>query len=151
MADPIFLDPSWFFAPQNRSTWSGVGAISTFTQVANQINLVASGGGPAPQITFLSPTVFRVRFNSAGRYDVRTPFDPDNLTNPNDPSYAVITQDLGIPSAITATQDAGAIKLNTGSLVVQVSKNPYSLAVFRGAQQIHTDSPPGIQFVVRAW
>ena len=147
MPDPIFLDPSWFFAPQNRSTWSGIGAISTFMQAANRFNLVASSGGPAPQITFLSPTVFRVRFNSTGSYDIRTPFDPDNLTNPNDPSYAVITQDLGIPSAIAATQDANAIKLDTGSLVVQISKNPYSLAVFRGTQQIHVDSAPGIQFV----
>ena len=151
MADPIFLDPSWFFAPQNRSTWSGVGAISTFTQAANQINLVASGGGPAPQITFLSPTVFRVRFNSAGRYDVRTPFDPENLTNPNDPSYAVITQDLGIPSAITATQDAGAIKLDTGSLVVQVSKNPYSLAVFRAPSRSTRTRPPASSSSSRAW
>jgi alpha-glucosidase len=147
MADPIFLDPSWFFAPQNRSTWSAVGNVASFSQVQNQINLVAAGGGPAPQITVLSPTVFRVRFNRNGQYDVRTPYDPGDLTNSADPSYAVITQDLGIPSVINVAENGSTINLDTGRLIVQISKNPYSLAVFRGGQQIHTDSPLGIQYV----
>jgi len=147
MADPIFLDPSQFFASQNRGTWSGIGNISSFTQDGNRINLVAAGGGPAPQISLLSPTVFRLRFNKTGSYDLRSPFDPTNLTNPADPSYAVITQDLGIPSHFTVTQDASAITVDTGALVIQITKKPYALTVLRGTQPIHTDSSPGIQYV----
>jgi alpha-glucosidase len=147
MADPIFLDPSQFFASQNRGTWSGIGNISSFTQDGNRINLVAAGGGPAPQISLLSSTVFRLRFNKTGSYDLRSPFDPTNLTNPADPSYAVITQDLGIPSHFTVTQDASTITVDTGALVIQITKQPYALTVLRGTQPIHTDSDPGLQYV----
>ena len=46
-------------------------------------------------------------------------FDPANLTDSRDPSYAVITQDLGIPGHFDVAEDASTIRIDTGALVIQ--------------------------------
>ena len=80
-------------------------------------------------ITFLSNSAFRVRFN---------PAPGANLTN--DISYAVVNRNLGAPT-LTVSETSAVLEIDTGVIRVVINKNPYSLAVYRGVQLIHADTP----------
>ena len=112
--------------------WESVGNLSGFTQAGNAITLQAAPAAngaprPAPVITFLSDTAFRVRFNPRGV------FGPDA-------SYAVVNQNLGAPT-LSVNQVGNTIVMTTPALRVVVDLAPYRLSVYRGNQLIHADAP----------
>jgi alpha-glucosidase len=157
MGDDLFLFPDQFAKPSDVSnSWSQVGAITNCVLhpgQPNRVDLVAAGG-PAPCLTFLSPMVFRLRFNPSGTYPTRSSFDPAtlDLSNPTDPSYAVITQDLGLPVNLTITRaaDNSSFKIDTGSIQVIINTAAYALSVMVGADVVHADDPLAIRYILQS-
>ncbi|MEJ0040591.1 MAG: TIM-barrel domain-containing protein [Gammaproteobacteria bacterium] len=113
------------FTP-NLGQWTSVGTITGFTQTGNVVNFQMQSG-PAPQLTILSATLFRVRFNPAGNYS-------------SDNSNAVVNKNLGAP-AFAVNDLGGSLEIQTGALRIVINKSPWSLAVFRFGQLIHADTP----------
>jgi alpha-glucosidase len=112
--------------------WQSVGNLSGFTRAGNAITLQAAPASdgaprPAPVISFLSDTAFRVRFNPSGS------FGPDA-------SYAVVNQQLG-PLTLSVSQVGSTVVLSTPAMRVVIDLSPYRLSVYRGAQLIHADAP----------
>src|SRR5207248_144920 len=92
----------------------------------NQFSFTMSSG-PAPLLTFLTPSMFRFRFNPTASYG-------------RDVSIAVVKTDY--PPVNINVQDSGTkFLLDTGTIRVEITKSPYSLAVYRGSQLIHGDTP----------
>lgn len=113
------------FTP-NMGQWVSVGNIASFTQSGNTINLQPQNGPPL-LVSFLSRSMFRVRFNPAGDYAA-------------DNSYAVVNRNFGAVNLNVI--DAGPrIEVDTGTIKVVINKSPYGVSVFRGAQLIHADTP----------
>lgn len=114
------------FTP-NLGQWQQLGAVSTYQQSGTTIRLVMAQG-PGPILYFYAPTLFRVRFNSAGDYSA-------------DNSYAVVNTDFGFSASSLQVQDNGAqITIQTGVLEVVIQKATYALAVYRSGQLIHQDT-----------
>jgi alpha-glucosidase len=113
------------FTP-NLGAWTSLADVASLTRQGNQFTLNMSSG-PGPLLTFLTPSMFRVRFNPTASYG-------------RDVSIAVVKTDY--PSANVTLQDAGSkFLLDTGTIRVEITKSPYSLAVYRGSQLIHSDTP----------
>lgn len=113
------------FTP-NLGAWTGLADVTGLAQNGNQFTFTMSSG-PAPLLTFLTPGIFRFRFNPAASYG-------------SDYSVAVVQQDFG--SVAVTMQDAGTkYLLDTGTIRVEITKAPFSLAVYRGGQLIHADTP----------
>lgn len=113
------------FTP-NSGTWTGVGNVTGIQQNGSVLTLKMQSG-PGPIITFLSSTLFRVRFNPTASYAV-------------DNSYAVVNRDFG-PIAVTVQDQGGNFLIDTGVIQLIINKNPYSLIVKRGNQVLHQDTP----------
>jgi alpha-glucosidase len=119
------------YAPANQFTpnlgrWTSLGDVVSLSQNGNQFTFTMSSG-PAPLLTFLSPSIFRFRFNPSSDYA-------------RDVSVAVVGGNFG--SFEVTMQDAGAkYLLDTGTIRVEITKAPYSLAVYRGGQLLHADTP----------
>jgi len=127
-----YVDVRGFTPNSPGGVWQSVGNISGFAQAGNTITLQAAAGAggalrPAPVITFLSNTCFRVRFNPSGRFDA-------------DVSYAVVNRNLG-PVNLTVTQVGTTLELTTPSMKVVVDMAPYRLSVYRNGQLVHADAP----------
>jgi alpha-glucosidase len=126
-----FVDVRGFTPNLPGGVWQSVGTLTGFQQAGNVITLLAAVPGapalPAPVITFLSSTAFRVRFNPTGH------FAPDA-------SYAVVNANLG-PVNVAARQVGSTIELDTGAIKVVVGMTPYCVSVYRGTQLIHADTP----------
>jgi alpha-glucosidase len=115
------------FTP-NLGQWTSLTQVANFQQTGASIQLQMQSG-PGPLITFLSPTVFRVRFNGLGNYTA-------------DNSVAVVDRDFGFdPMQLKIQASDTTIEIDTGVIRVLINRNPYSLSVFRGDQQIHADTP----------
>ena len=110
------------FTP-NLGQWTSIGNWSSYTRTANSF---APQVNPGPVITFLSPTVFRVRFNPTANYST-------------DNSYAVINRNLGTPT-LTVTESTTTLEIDTTVIRVVINKSPYALSVYRGNQLIHADT-----------
>src|SRR4051794_29541133 len=78
-ADPMFLPPSEFTAADDLVNWQPVGKLSAMSRSGNVFTFSTGSARPAPQLTFLTPHVFRLRFNARGDYS-------------RDHSYAVLPQ-----------------------------------------------------------
>ena len=108
------------------NVWRAVGDLNGFQRAGNTVTLSAVSG-PAPVITFLSDSCFRVRFNPSSVF-------------PPDASYAVVNSNLGLPT-LTVTQVGATIELVTPAIKVVVGMSPYRLSVYRAGQLIHADTP----------
>ncbi|HEX9983961.1 MAG TPA: TIM-barrel domain-containing protein [Thermoanaerobaculia bacterium] len=119
------------YAPANQFTpnlgaWTGLGDVVSLAQNGNQFTFTMSSG-PAPLLIFLTPSIFRFRFNPTASYS-------------RDVSVAVVKSDFG--SVNVTMQDTGSMfVLDTGTIRVEITKSPYSLAVYRGNQLLHADTP----------
>lgn len=117
--------PADQFTP-NLGMWTSFGDVTSLTQNGSQFTIDASSGLSA-LLTFLTPSIFRFRFNPAASYG-------------RDVSVAVVNSDFG-PVEVTL-QDAGTkYLLDTGTIRVEITRSPYALAVYRGGQLLHSDTP----------
>ena len=115
------------FTP-NDGTWTPIGIVTGVERSGSTFQLTMAGGGPGPQLTVLSPTMVRIRFNPAGDYTSQL-------------SYSVISRDFGFdPATLTVTETANAIEINTATIRVVVERAPYRLLVYKGSQLIHADA-----------
>jgi alpha-glucosidase len=113
------------FTPE-QGQWTSFGNIATHSLQGNVLTLTPQQGPPL-LLTFLSATMFRVRFNPAGNYAT-------------DNSVAVVSRDFG--PFTPQVQDTGAtLTVDTGVIQVVINKAPYALAVYRAGQLIHADTP----------
>jgi alpha-glucosidase len=112
------------FTP-NLDQWTSLANVTGLTQQGNQFTFAMSNG-PAPLLVFLTPSIFRFRFNPTADYS-------------RDVSVAVVQQDFG---AVNVTMEDTGVKyvLDTGTIRVEITKSPFSLAVYRGTQLIHSDT-----------
>ncbi len=113
------------FTPNNGG-WTSLADVTSIAQNGNQFTFTM-GSGPAPLLTFLTPAIFRFRFNPAGDYS-------------RDVSVAVVQQDFGAVD-VQMQDNGGAYLLFTDEIRVVITKAPFSLAVYRGGQLIHSDTP----------
>jgi alpha-glucosidase len=113
------------FTP-NLGQWTALGNVVGFTRQGNTLALRMQAG-PGPLVSFLSPSLFRVRFNAAANYT-------------DDGSYAVVNRSFGAFS-LAVTDLGGEIEIQTQALRMVINKAPYAISVFRGGQLIHADTP----------
>ncbi|HKO55820.1 MAG TPA: TIM-barrel domain-containing protein [Thermoanaerobaculia bacterium] len=113
------------FTP-NSGSWTTLADVVSVAQSGNAFTLTMSSG-PAPLIVFLTPSIFRVRFNPAADYS-------------SDFSVAVVQSDFG-PVNVQLQDAETKFVLDTGVIRVEITKSPYALAVYRGQQLLHSDTP----------
>ncbi|QSR85253.1 TIM-barrel domain-containing protein [Methylacidimicrobium sp. B4] len=130
LAYPADIDytPVNDFTP-NRGDWTSAGPVQNVTRNGDTFTLELAGGRRI-LLSFLSTTSFRLRFHP----------DPTATYGPQG-SPAVVNLNLG-PVSLTVTEDSPArLVVDTGSMRVQIDRQPYRLQVFRGAQLIAADPP----------
>ena len=106
------------FTP-NHGDWTQVGAVTSVQQTGAAFSL-GLGGGLAVSLSFLSQRCFRVRFNPA----------PGTVYGPQ-ASPAVVQPDLG-PGEPDGGREFARLVIDTGTMRVQVDRQPYRVQVFRG-------------------
>ena len=111
------------------NAWDTLGNVASYQREGNALTLNLDQE-KVVKLAFLTPSMFRVRFNKAGDYA-------------QDFSYAVIKSDFGSVEMTVAETDAALI-VNTADLTVNVQKSPFRLAVFKGDALIHGDADGGI-------
>lgn len=117
------------FCPENEG-WNTIGDVA-WSQSNERTILLTNQAEKVIQLSFLSQTALRVRFN------------PNNSDYSNDNSYAVVNRDLGaVTLDITEGEINGATTLfiKTGILEVHVGLAPYGIAIYKNDQLIHSDS-----------
>jgi alpha-glucosidase len=117
------------FTPNNDG-WTSIGNIATHSRNGNVFTLTAVENAVSFQISFLSATCFRVRFNPAPRFDYST-----------EKSVAVVNRSLGPVNLNVRQDDDQAIVVDTGRIRVEIQLQPYRLLVYRGNQLINADQP----------
>ncbi len=116
------------FTP-NHGDWTPAGPVNSVTQAGAMFSL-AIGGGRSISLSFLSPRCFRVRFNPA-----------PGAVYGQQASPAVVEPNLG-PVTLNVTENSPArLIIDTGTMRVQVNRQPYGIQVFRGGQLIAADTP----------
>lgn len=123
------------FTPNSRVNWTSIGNIESVLRNGDQFTLSLAGSSLTVQLSFLSATCFRIRFNPT------TPVGtiPDH-------SVAVVNRALG-PVALTVVEDsAQALVVDTGAMRVRVDLQPYRVRVYRGGQLVSAD-PAGYNLV----
>src|SRR3954468_15095788 len=94
------------FTP-NLGAWTSLANVVALTRQGNQFTFVMSSG-PGPVMTFLTPSMFRFRFNPTASYG-------------RDVSIAVVKTDY--PAVNVTLQDAGTkFVLDTGTIRVEITK-----------------------------
>jgi alpha-glucosidase len=118
------------FTP-NHGDWTPVGAIAAHSRSGNVFALrLASDPGLSVQLSFLSPTCFRVRFSPTPGADYT-----------RERSVAVVERDLG-PVSLAVTEDPHAgLRVDTGAMRVEVGLSPYRVRVYTRTQLVHADEP----------
>lgn len=117
------------FQPNIKGGWKTIGKIVSWSKKDDRTIELTNGDGKVVQLSFLSATALRVRFNPSGNYV-------------GDKSYAVVNYDLGaVDLNITEhpKMDNGTLVIETGVLKVQVGLAPYGIAIYKGDQLIHCD------------
>lgn len=125
----IEFQPVNGFTP-NHGDWTPIGAIQTVSQAGNVFTLTLQGGGRTVQLSFLSATCFRVRFNPAV-----------GATYAVEGSPAVVTRALGPVTLTIVENSAQRLVVDTGQMRVEIGRQPYRIRVFRGAQLVSADEP----------
>jgi alpha-glucosidase len=129
MAMDIPFVPVRDFTP-NLGAWTPVGRISQVSRTGDTYTLALASGGRTLQISFLSPTCFRVRFDPAVNARYTAP-----------PSPAVVKNPIA-PLALNEVQnDAHALVVDTGAMRLEIARDPYCVRVFRNGQLVSADEP----------
>ena len=123
------------FTPNSQVNWIPFGNVAGVARDGNVFTLT-SQSGLALQLSFLSDTCFRVRFNPAsGDYSTET-------------SVAVVNRNLGTPAISVAQQSASTLEIDTAVMRVVVGLQPLLIDVYRGNQLISADTPgQGIVYI----
>ena len=115
------------FTP-NRGDWTPIGNIGSHTRNSNVFTLKLTENNLLLQVSFLSETCFRVRFNPT----LGTDYSVEN-------SFAVVNRNLG-PVNLTVLEDSSqALIVDTGRMRVHIDLQPYRIRVFRGNQLVNAD------------
>lgn len=116
----------------NADGWNQMGPVN-WTQSDASTILLTNQDNRVVQLSFLSATALRVRFNPAAR-------QASDYGNNN--SYAVVNRNLGPVnlSVQTLPDNGGTLLLDTGILQVKVGLYPYGIAVYKNGQLIHEDT-----------
>ncbi|UHH00621.1 TIM-barrel domain-containing protein [Pseudomonas sp. 7-41] len=126
------------FTP-NLGHWTPFGNVAAVTQTGNTFQLTAQNNNVSLQVSILSPSCFRVRFNPAANAS----YDQDN-------SYAVINRDLGPVTLNILQKTHDLLLIDTGTIQLRINLQPYALQVFRdtgnGLQLIHGDTMDDNQY-----
>jgi len=117
------------FTP-NSDGWTSLGNIASHSRNGNVFTLTAVDNAVSCQISFLSDSCFRVRFNPAPNFDYSV-----------ETSVAVVNRDLGQVNLNVTRDDDQALVVETGKLRVEIQLQPYRLLVYRGNQLINADQP----------
>ena len=118
------------FRPNQNDAWKGIGQITNWTKENDTTILLTNADGKVIQLSFLSPTALRVRFN------------PSSNDFSNNNSFAVVNRDLG---SVSLSIEEGEINgfatlfIKTDVITVHVGLAPYGIAVYKGEQLIHSD------------
>lgn len=112
---------------QGDGVWRSIGNVVGYESQAGgtAIQLKIENGDPGPLLYFLTPTMFRVRFNAKADYT-------------SDNSYAVV--DHGLALSVQVNDMGDKLMVDTGQIRVEISKRPYAVSVYRGNQLIHADT-----------
>ena len=132
------------FTPNNPG-WSTVGKIDSFSVDPTGRRFTFVFGTRSLYIEVLGPSAYRLRFNPAPGAAYLT-----------ETSTAVVNRDLGV-TGLTVTQsqpNPQTLRIDTGTITIQVNLAAFYVQVFRGSQLIHQDAPgqgvlyiPGAQVV----
>jgi alpha-glucosidase len=117
------------FTP-NLGHWVSVGAIESVSRSGNVFTLVLGGGARSLQVSFPSPTCYRVRFNPAPNADYTVEISP-----------AVVTRSLAPVNLSVVQNTPRQLVVDTGSMRVQIDLQPFRIRVFRGDQLVSADEP----------
>jgi alpha-glucosidase len=112
------------FTPNN-GDWTTLANVNAIAQNGSQFTFTMSSG-PAPLLTFLTPSIFRFRFNPTADYS-------------RDVSVAVVAQNFA-PVNVQLQDNGSTYLLSTSAIRVEITKAPFSLAVYVGGQLIHSDT-----------
>ena len=124
MSEYVYV-PANQFTP-NHGDWTSLTNVTALAQNGNEFSFTMSSG-PAPLLIFLTPSIFRLRFNPTASYA-------------RDVSAAVVNSDFGAVN-VTMTDQGSEFVLDTGTIQVHIAKTPYALSVYRNGQLIHADTP----------
>jgi len=116
------------FTP-NLGHWTPIGTIDSVTRSGNAFTLSLQGGRTL-QVSFLSPTCYRVRFNPAPNPDYSTEI-----------SAAVVRRDLGSVKLAIVANTPQQLVVDTGSMRVEIGRQPFRIRVFRNGQLVSADEP----------
>lgn len=132
MATPYGMITADQFTPNSGSPWQQPGAVASYTQQGNAFLFLftTSNGNLSIQLSFLSPTVFRVQF---------TP--QVNATYGQGNSYAVVNRDLGGVSP-SASVNGSTLSINTGAMRVDVNLSNFAVSVYRPSGQLISADVP---------
>ncbi|MBM7116648.1 TIM-barrel domain-containing protein [Archangium primigenium] len=122
------------FTPNNDG-WTSIGDIAHHSRARDVFTLTTVENALSFQISFLSSTCFRVRFNPAQGFDYSV-----------ETSVAVVNRNLGDVNLNVLQDDDQAIVVDTGAIRVEIQLQPYRILVYRGQQLINAD-PPGKNLV----
>jgi alpha-glucosidase len=116
------------FTPNNDG-WTNIGTIKGYTQNGNTFSLQLQNDPTLKlQISILSATTFRVRFNPSPNFDYTVETSP-----------AVINRNIGPVKLDTSKSTAGLLEIDTGTIRICVYLNPYQIKVYKGPQLINQD------------
>ena len=116
------------FTPNNPG-WTTVGNISGYTRSGNVFMLqLQSDPSLKLQLSVLSSTTFRVRFNPASNFDYSV-----------ETSVSVVNQNLGTVTLDTSKSTNDLLEIDTGTIRICVSLQPYQVKVYKGNQLISQD------------
>jgi len=114
------------FTPAGRQ-WTTLGNVTGISQSGNTLT-VHLDHGPHPILVFLTSSMFRLRFNPRSDYST-------------DQSLAVIQTTFSAALQVNVLDEGASYSIDTGVIRVLITKQPYALSVYRGAQLIHGDTP----------
>ncbi|MDD5271546.1 MAG: glycoside hydrolase family 31 protein [Methylovulum sp.] len=117
------------FTP-NLGQWTSIGNIASTSRSGNVFTLNTAQNNLAVQISFLSATCFRVRFNPVANANY-------NIDN----SIAVVNRNLGPVNLNVTANTASLLQIDTGTLQVSINLQPYGIKVYRNGQLINQDQP----------
>ncbi|EHQ25192.1 TIM-barrel domain-containing protein [Mucilaginibacter paludis] len=117
------------FTP-NTSGWTTIGNISKYTQTGNVFTLQLQRDATLSlQISVLSPSTFRVRFNPSANFNYTIETSP-----------AVINRSIAPVTVNTSKSTANMLVIDTGTIQICVALNPYLIQVFKNGQLINQDT-----------
>jgi len=108
--------------------WTPVGNVSAVEHAGTVFLLGLEGGGRSLQVSFLSATCFRVRFNpalDAGYGEEKSP--------------AVVNRDFGAFALEVVESTSDRLVIDTQQMRVRIDLRPYRVRVYRGDQLVCAD------------